>query len=169
MSTLYMMLGYPGAGKTTVSTYLQKLTGAEHLNSDKLRLQLFPKPTFSQAEHDRLYEELNTQTAELLTAGKDVIYDANLNRRIHRQEKYDLCQQVGAKPVLIWVQTAKPLAKERRLDDAASHRLVPAKEDPASMFERLVDVFEEPGPEEPYTTIDGTLVTEESLKHRLGL
>lgn len=169
MANLYMMLGYPGAGKTTIAAVIQRLTGATHLNSDVIRLELFPQPDFTQAEHDKLYQEINRRTAELLTAGKDVIYDANLNRKMHRQEKYDLCRQIGARPLLIWVQIAKPTAKQRRIDDTASHKLVPRHEDPATMFDRLVDVFEEPDADEPYVVLDGTNPDESTIKAMLAL
>src|SRR5215207_7043841 len=101
MPTLYLMFGYPGAGKTTTAEAIATLTGAVHLSSDKVRLELFPRPAFSQAEHDALYKTLNLRTEELLRQGKDVVYDANLNRYQHRKEKYDICQQTGATPKLL--------------------------------------------------------------------
>jgi predicted kinase len=163
-----MMLGYPGAGKTTIAKMVQQITHAVHLNSDEIRLELFPHPTFTQVEHDQLYQELNRRTRELLEAGKDVIYDANLNRKIHRQEKYDLCKAINAQPVLLWVQTAKPVAKQRRIEDQEAHQFVPQHEDPASMFDRLVDVFEEPAANEPYIAIDGTGPNEQYIRDRLS-
>ena len=115
---LYMMMGYPGAGKTTTAQLIAKLTGAVHISSDKMRLALFPKLEFTPEEHQILYKELDHITKELLKAGKDVIYDANLNRLIHRKEKYDVCRKVGAKPELIWVQTDKKVAKKRAMHDS---------------------------------------------------
>lgn len=164
---LYMMLGYPGAGKTTVSLMIQELTGAVHLNSDVIRLELFPQPTFTQDEHDKLYKEINARTEKLLKQGKDVIYDANLNRYKHRQEKYELCKKVGAQPLLLWIRTAKPIARQRRIDDTRSHHLVPTHEDPGSMFDRLVGVFEEPTTDEPYIQIDGNHVTPNDIRQLL--
>lgn len=66
MATLYLMMGYPGAGKTTTAEVVEKLTGAVHLSSDKLRLQIAPQPTFSTQEHDELYAKLNQMTEDLL-------------------------------------------------------------------------------------------------------
>ena len=166
--TLYLMLGYPGAGKTTTAEVIANLTGATHLASDRIRLQMFQKPTFSAEEHATLYHEIDRMTEELLTQGKDVIYDANLNRYQHRKEKYDICNRTGATPVLVWVQADKNLAKSR-----ASHfnrfQLWPKHETPDQMFDRIADLIEEPKPTEPYKVVDGTKVTEEYIKDLLAL
>lgn len=168
MATLYMMFGYPGAGKTTTADAISKSTGAAHLSSDKMRLELFPAPTFSQQEHDAVYVALNSRTEQLLRAGKDVVYDANLNRLAYRKEKYDICRRIGAKPLLFWVQTAKELSKFRAVHESRQ-RLWPEGEDAESMFDRIADILEEPGPAEPYIAIDGTKVMPHYIKAILGL
>jgi predicted kinase len=155
---LYLMLGYPGAGKTTTAKVIHDLTGAEHLSSDAVRLELFPKPSFSQVEHDELYAELDRRTEQMLESGKDVIYDANLNRYQHRKDKYDICNRTGAKAVLLWVKTPKELAKTRAVHESRFH-LVPKDERPADMFERIARIIEEPTIDEPYIEVDGTKVT----------
>jgi predicted kinase len=165
---LYLMFGYPGAGKTTIATVISELTGAVHLSSDKTRVELFPRPTFSQTEHDALYMTLDNLTEELLHQGKDVVYDANLNRYKHRKDKYDICQRAQATPVLIWVQTEKTLSKSRAMHEGREH-LWPPGETPGAMFDRIADIIQEPGPGEPYIVIDGTNVSEEYIKTQLGL
>lgn len=158
-----MMFGYPGAGKTTIATLISQLTGAVHLSSDEVRLELFPHPTFSQIEHDALYMELDNRTEQLLHEGKDVIYDANLNRYRHRKDKYDICERAGATPVLIWVQTEKTLSKVRAMHESRQH-LWPPGETPAGLFDRVADVLQEPGPGEQFIVIDGVDVTEDKLR-----
>lgn len=160
------MFGYPGAGKTTTAEAIRDVTGAVHLSSDALRSELFHPPQFTQAEHDELYQSLDKKTELLLNEGKDVIYDANLNRYQHRRDKYDICERTGAQPVLLWVQTAKDIARERALDLRRSH-LVPRNETAEEMFERIVDLIEEPGADEPYLVIDGTKVTPKYIQDLL--
>ena len=72
MPTLYLMFGYPGAGKTTVAKIIEQLTGATHLSSDEERVRLFSRPDFSQTEHEKLYDTLDRETESLLADGKDV-------------------------------------------------------------------------------------------------
>ncbi len=152
------MMGYPGAGKTTTAEVIQQLTGAVHLSSDKMRLETTPQPTFSQDEHNQLYKKLDQTTEELLKQGKSVIYDANLNRRQHRQEKYDICQRTGAQPVLLWVQTDKSLAKQRALDGSRAH-LIPQTETADQMFDRIAEIIETPQIDEQPIVVDGTKVS----------
>lgn len=163
-----MMFGYPGAGKTTAAEIIAKLTGAAHLASDRVRMELFPQPTFSQVEHDALYAYLDEKTEELLRTGQDVIYDANLNRYQHRKDKYVICEHSNAEPILLWVQTEKTLSKSRAMHESRQH-LWPPGETPDRIFDRVADVIQEPGPGEPYTVLDGTQISEEYIRKILGL
>lgn len=166
--TLYLMLGYPGAGKTTAAEHIARLTGAELLSSDKIRLELFPQPSFSADEHTQLYKEIDKRTQELLSNGKSVIYDANLNRHVHRQEKYHICETTGATPVLIWRKTPRAVAKTRAEDDSR-HLLIPPGETADEMFERIANIIEAPLPDEHPIILEGEDVTESDIKQALGL
>lgn len=168
MATLYMMFGYAGAGKTTTAQVIHELTGAAHISSDAIRSALFPKPTFSEQEHKELYEYLDATTRDLLKTGHDVIYDANLNRRQHRQDKYAICRQTGAQPVLLWIDTPRDTAKERSADMSRQH-LWPTDVTPEQLFERVAVAIEEPGDDEPYISVDGTKVSPDYMKEVLHL
>ncbi len=165
--TLFMMFGYPGAGKTSTARVIQEITGAEHLSSDAIRLEMFPEPTYTQDEHDAVYAELNRRTEELLAQGKSVIYDANLNRYIHRLEKYELAERAGARPLLLWIQAPRELARERAVM-RGHHHLVPKDETFESMFDRVSDLIEEPREDEPLYTIDGTHLDKSSVSEILA-
>lgn len=162
------MMGYPGAGKTTAANIIHDLTGAVHLSSDALRLEMFPEPRFSEAEHRALYKELNVQTEQLLKQGVSVIYDANLNRYEHRKEKYDICRRTGAQPLLLWVQTPKATAKDRAAHDSRI-QLAPKNESLNDMFERIAGLIEPPRNSEPRTVIDGTKIAPEYIAQTLNI
>src|SRR4051812_27656689 len=76
---LYLFVGYPGAGKTTVSHLIEKEMGAVHVWADKERLEMFDVPTHSREESHILYDHLNERTAQLLKEGKSVLFDTNFN------------------------------------------------------------------------------------------
>jgi len=163
------MLGLPGSGKTTAAAEIARQTGAVHISSDAFRLAQFNPPQFTQAEHDILYRTLDYVTELLLTKGMQVIYDANVNRYAHRKDKYDICQKIDADCTLLWVQTQTEVARSRRIDE--SHALlVPPYETAADMFDRIASIFESPdSTAEPYTILDGTQITAEYIRQRLGI
>lgn len=165
--TLYLMLGYPGAGKTTAAEAVAKLTGAVHLSSDKLRIAMFAKPEFSKTEHDAVYNTLDYLTQLLLKSGTSVVYDANLNRYQHRHDKYLICHKLEARAVLVWVKTEKEIAKKRAVHPERNH-LVPRSEKPEAMFDRIAGILEPPHPEEPVIELDGTKLNEAYIRSKLA-
>src|SRR3989344_1358480 len=165
---LYLMLGYPGSGKTTTAKIIHELTGAVHLASDKIRLELFSEPRFTPEEHEVLYRELDRRTEELLARGKDVIYDANLNQYPHRKEKYEISERTGTKTVLIWIKTQRDVSKTRATHTSRS-RLWPSGEAADKMFERLADIFEPPLTSEVHVELDGTKITPAYVQKALQL
>lgn len=164
--TLHLLMGLPGAGKTTLAKTLQKITKAARLSSDDYRLIIYPEPTFSQKEHDNLYGLIDHSVEHLLEAGHDVIYDANLNRKTHRQEKYNLAKKYDSNTILWWVKTPKELAKKRRIDEQ-DHTLLPEGETSENMFERIASIIEVPKSDEPYIEIDGQSITAHVVKEAL--
>jgi len=165
---LYLMAGYPGAGKTTIASTISKLTGAVHLSSDKTRFELFDTPAFTEEEHKKLYQTLDQETQSLLAEGKSVIYDANLNRYQHRAEKYAICDRLGVKAILVWVQTPRSLAKERATHESRAH-FAPRDETLATMFDRVAGVIEPPREFENPIIIDGSNANPDVVARALSL
>lgn len=166
---LYMMMGLPGAGKTTIAQHIADLTGATLLSSDVVRREMFSKSSFSQSEHDELYTELDKRMTELLRAGQSVVYDANLNRRTHRDEKRQLADELGVTAQLVWVQTPEEMARQRRVDHEPQHDLIPAHETPGQMFDRIAQAIEEPTSDESAIVIDGRDVSTDDIRRSLGI
>lgn len=161
--TLHLLMGLPGSGKTTLGKVLEELGQAVYLSSDEYRLSLFKKPCFSQEEHDMLYAMLDHNVEHLLRSRHDVIYDANLNRLHHREEKYRLAEKYDADFRLWYVTVPENTARERRISEQ-DPRLIPEGETPERMFERISKLIEVPGKDEPVTVVDGTKITKDYIK-----
>lgn len=164
---LYLMLGYPGSGKTTASRALHDITGAVHLWADKIRNERFPHPTHSHAENLELYTHLNELTGELLATGQSVIFDTAFNFFKDREHLRDIAKRHDADVVLLWVRTDKDLARERATQPDHAARNTYPHTMPEERFERVAGDLEPPGPEEPYIAVDGTKITNEYMRRLL--
>lgn len=167
--TLYLMLGYPGAGKTTASKIIHQLTGAVHLWADQERWHKYGQPAYTHQENLELYEQLNKKTARLLREGSSVIFDTNFNFYKDRQHLRQVAHQQGAESQLIWVTTDKAIAKQRATKDAHRQGTRVLGNMPAENFDRMSRNLQPPQPDEHYIELDGTKITPRYVADQLGL
>lgn len=167
MATLYLMLGYPGAGKTTAARVVHDVTGAVHLWADQVRRQRFGTPTYSDTENDRLYTDMNQTASRLLLAGKSVVFDTNFNYLKDRDHLRQLARRAGADTIVLWVTVNKQLAKQRATQDAHTQNSRVLGDMPHEDFDRLADNLEPPQPGEQYIALDGTKITPDYIKQHL--
>lgn len=166
--TLYLMVGYPGSGKTTTADVISQITGAIHLWADQERRELYKNPTYSHDENIELYNKLNEHAEKLLKSGKSVVYDTNFNFYKDRQKMRVMAAKYNADTVVIWVQTAKEIAKERATKDAVLQTTRVLGNMAEHQFERIASNLEEPRSDETTVTVDGTIVTPAYVTARLA-
>jgi predicted kinase len=166
---LYLFVGYPGAGKTTVSKIIEEHSEAEHIWTYHERTHMFGRPTHSPKESSELYSYLNNKTDELLQHGKSVIFDTNFNFKSDRDYLREIAKKHNAEMLIIWLTTSKELARERATHD--DHRQKNGYHEIMSLedFERLSDHMQIPEADEYYIAIDGTDVDQDKLLGLLGL
>jgi len=166
---LYMFVGYPGAGKTTVAKLINELTGATHLWADFERHVMFENPTHSQQESRILYDHLNTVAKELLTQGKSVIFDTNFNYLKDRDHMRQIAAQAGADAVVIWVTTPEALSRRRATEESDNKETRMWGNMAHEAFDRMRGQLQPPTPEENAVQIDGTKLDPHDVKQKLGL
>lgn len=167
--TLYLMLGMPGAGKTTAATLITELTGAHHLWADQLRRTMFGAPTYSEPENDQLYSRMNHEAAALLASGHSVVFDTSFNHQRDREHLYNIAKQANADVQLLWVTIDEATARERATNNAHQQATRALGDMSQADFERLRDKLEQPATDEPHITLDGTKISSDYLKQQLGL
>lgn len=165
--TLYLMLGYPGAGKTTTAKVLHELTGAVHLWADEVRRDKIGEPTYTHEENLKLYEYLNEVAEQVLNSGQSVIFDTNFNFYRDRKKLRDIAAKTGANTVVVWVQTPKALARERATHDAHTQDTRILGNMPIKTFDRMSSNLEEPHNTETVLHVDGTKVTKSYIQSLL--
>jgi predicted kinase len=164
---LFLMLGYPGAGKTTAALEIHKASGATHLWADHIRRERFDPPTYTHQENIQLYSHLNELAAELLAAGNSVIFDTNFNFYKDREHLRKIAEAHGARNILVWVTTPKDIARQRAIKDAHQQTTRILGNMPLKDFERMSGNLQPPREGEPYVEIDGTKISTDYIKHEL--
>jgi predicted kinase len=151
---LYIFIGYPGAGKTTVAKLIAEQTGAVHLWADHERHKMFPNPTHSHEESVQLYEYLNHRAAECLAAGEDVVFDTNFNYYEDRQKLREIARINNADEVVIWLNTPLEVARKRAVcvPELINGYMWEMTEE---QFENIVSKLEPPRKNEKVIKIDG--------------
>jgi Predicted kinase len=166
--TLYLMVGYPGAGKTTTSRIIHKLTGAVHLWADHERSKSLPTPHTATRRTSSSTTRSTNARRSCCARVKSVIFDTNFNFFKDREKLRKIAAAEGAETVLIWVTTPKDIARERAVNHPLTgehHRVFGnmTLED----FERIANNLEEPRPEEHPIKLEGIGLTEKLSPVRL--
>jgi predicted kinase len=165
---LYLFVGYPGAGKTTVAKIIAKATGARHIWADEERHRLFPHPTHSEQESKELYDKLNDAVDNLLSEGKSVVFDTNFNFLSDRDKLRQIAKKHSARTIVIWVDTPLEVSKKRAVY-AEENRNFYETNMTESQFDSITSKLEPPAEDEKVITIDGTDLDSQTLLDKLGI
>jgi len=165
--TLYLFIGYPGAGKTTVAKIISHVTGAYHIWADVERHRRFRSPTHSEEESQELYDQLNEATDYLLSQGRSVAFDTNFNYRSDREKLRQVADKNNAETILIWINTPMSVSRER----AVTTEMRNLYEDGMTneQFDAIASKLEKPVKGEKVIKVDGTNLNQETLFNKLGI
>jgi predicted kinase len=167
--TLFLLVGFPGSGKTTTSKAIHELFGSEHIWADQERKRMFGTPTHNQAESDQLYAALNEHTEQLLRSGKSVVFDTNFSFKRDRDHLRSIAARSGALTRLLWVRVDTQVARDRAT--RASHADRNGYDNPMEVaaFDKIVSHLEPPTDDENPIILDGTRITPDYIRRQLGL
>ena len=153
---LILLYGFPGAGKTYFARNITEHINAAHVQSDKIRNELFEEPRYDAQENGIVEHLVNYMCEEFLHAGISVIYDTNAMRKSQRHELRELARKKGAKTVLVWFQIdpdtsfARLKKRDRRTADDKF-----AVEYSQQDFKRYAARMQPPEPTEDYVVVSG--------------
>ncbi len=153
---LFILYGYPGAGKTYFSRQFSEEVQVAHLQSDRIRAELFEQPRYDKQENAVVNQLMNYMTEEFLSAGLSVIYDVNAARTGQRHMLSDLAMRYRAQPLVIWFQLDVDTAFERTIhrDRRRSDDKYAAEWD-RTTFEAFIERMQKPSRQEEYVVVSG--------------
>jgi len=111
--TLVVLVGLPGAGKSTFARSLRERAPIVVLESDRFRKLLFGRPTYSPEESRRLFRALHAAIERLLARGVSCVLDATNLREEHRRPLYDMAERHGARLVLVHLDAPPEVVRQR--------------------------------------------------------
>ena len=165
---LFLMVGIPGAGKTTAAKIITAQTHAVHIWADHERRLIHKQPSYSTEENNELYVRLNSLADDLLSQGKSVVYDTAFNHRSDRRKLQTIASKHDARVVIIWVKAPKTLAKDRAQNthNHAATRVLGDMSD--EHFDHLSEKLEPPTADEYTIELDGTKLSQEYVGEKLA-
>ena len=166
---LFLMLGYPGSGKSYFARQLAEQISAVRLNGDGVRHAMFEgEEAMNPKNNPMVFGALDYAANQVLKAGYSVIYDASHNKYEDREKGRVLAGQYGVEPIIVWVQITKQTAKDRV---ASRERLPDQPFIRPERLDQLMKNLQPPKETEPCIKIDGTVPFDEqyqSFQQQLG-
>lgn len=150
MATLYLMVGLPCAGKTTLARELEQEYAALRLTPDDWQTRLFGHDAEDE-EHDTRHSAIEAMlwdvAARALELGVNVILDFGFWAQVEREDYRGRAAQLGASSEIRYVKASEEALLERL---KARNAAPPpgAIMIPEESLERWVKFFQAPTPDE---------------------
>ncbi|MFQ6117045.1 MAG: HAD-IA family hydrolase [Candidatus Bipolaricaulia bacterium] len=108
-----LLSGLPGSGKTWLAGLLRLHLDGVHLQTDRIRRELFPVRRYTQEESRAVYCELRRRAGELLLAGRSVILDGTFLVTRERAAAYALFRELGVPFIALLATVSEEVARAR--------------------------------------------------------
>lgn len=111
--SLLIMVGLPGAGKSSIVQQVQKLVPSVVISTDRVRLYVRGRPTYSAAEMMYIYEICYGLVERRLAKGQRVIFDGSNYLAARRMHLFNVAKRHGAPMAIGHIQASIEATRER--------------------------------------------------------
>lgn len=108
-----VLSGLPGSGKSTVAQALRGRVDAVAVQSDVVRKQLFPVPSYTSEESAWVFAVINRVIERLLCRGVPVVLDATNLLERHRRQVAGIAGRCHARRLMVWVEASEQEIRRR--------------------------------------------------------
>lgn len=165
MATLYILCGYPFAGKSTLADTLIKKYGFIRVAIDSINDELGIGRDYAveiaPAEWQRTYDIYHDRIRDNLQASKSVIADTVAHTKVSRDALRNIANECNAKTVILYVNTPLEVAKKRWLDNRINKKRSDVRD---SDFNTVANNFESPDTSENVITVPNNMSIKEVYK-----
>ncbi len=107
------MVGAPGSGKSYLGAILAEAIGAENIQTDAVRKELFPAPRYTPGEAAAVYGTCHHRIREGLAEGKRIVFDGTNLAERRRHTLYALADEAGATLVIVAAYAPESVIRAR--------------------------------------------------------
>jgi len=146
MSTLYVLIGAQGAGKTAWAQRHREHLNAVVLASDDVRNEMVAQGRGDPRDGDQVFAEVERRLRQLLATGQNVILDATHWQRRYRRYALEAAHAYGYRTVAVWFDLPLEVIQARnagRRDTAWGYRA-----EDSAFVARVYAGLEPPGADE---------------------
>jgi|GEM_PF-91433 len=163
--TLYIMCGFPFAGKSTIARAMVEQLGVVRVALDDITTELGasadPAMVGSdeqwQHTHDVFYERI----IQALQAGQSVVVDSVAYKRLHRNGLRKAARRFGARAVVVYVETTADTSKQRWITNRTTRQRPDVRDE---NYTSVTGNFEPPQADEATITVNNDMPLAEIIR-----
>jgi len=156
-----VLIGPPGTGKSYLASRLSRLVGTVLVQTDAIRKERFPRPTYSSKESAAVYAHAHRTIESALSDRRDVVFDATNLEEARRRTLYEIAERAGAALHLVWMWAPVAVIARRLWQRGVARDPEDRSDANWSVYWDLAKTAQ--APTRPFTVLNGTLAVQDQL------